>query len=137
MSHPIMFDDADPTLARVRELALGFPGAAEKVSHGRPVFYTRTIFAQYGGSVKVDGQYVQHGESLIVKPDAATRAALLERDDTYAPAYLASSGWVGVLIDEASDWDELAELVEESYRNTAGARLVAELDARAGLDIGT
>ena len=32
MAHPQMFDDDDPMLARVRELALGFPEAAEKVS---------------------------------------------------------------------------------------------------------
>ncbi|MFI5841833.1 hypothetical protein ACIA8K_19190 [Catenuloplanes sp. NPDC051500] len=60
MSHPIMFDDADPVLRRVREIALAFPDAAEKVSHGRPAFYTTKVFAYYGGSVKVDGVYRQH-----------------------------------------------------------------------------
>mgnify|MGYP000895616343 CR=1 FL=1 len=33
------------------------PGAAEKVSHGRPAFFTTKVFAYYGGSRKVDGVY--------------------------------------------------------------------------------
>ena len=40
MAHNEMFDDGDPLLVRVREIALAFPGAAEKVSHGRPAFTT-------------------------------------------------------------------------------------------------
>jgi hypothetical protein len=38
MAPPDMFDDADPELARVRELAVALPNAAEKVSHGRPAY---------------------------------------------------------------------------------------------------
>jgi hypothetical protein len=55
-----MFDDDDPVLARLRTMALHLPGAAEKVSHGRPAFHTVKVFAYYGGSVKVDGEWVQH-----------------------------------------------------------------------------
>ena len=58
MAHPIMFDDVDPMLLRVRHLALGFPGGAEKVSHGRPAFFTKKVFAYYGCSVRVDGDLV-------------------------------------------------------------------------------
>jgi hypothetical protein len=44
-----MFDDADPVLRRVRALALGLHDAGEKISHGRPAFFTTKIFAYYGG----------------------------------------------------------------------------------------
>lgn len=37
---------------------------------------------------------------------------------------------VGLLVDDATDWAEVAELVVESYRLLAPARLVAEWDAR-------
>ena len=50
MEHPRLFDDDDPLLARVRGIALALPEAVEKVSHGRPAFFTRKIFAYYGGS---------------------------------------------------------------------------------------
>ena len=52
MAHPQMFDDDDPYLGRVRALAARFPGTAEKVSHGRPAFFTRKVFAYYGGVPK-------------------------------------------------------------------------------------
>lgn len=127
-----MFDDDDPVLARVRELALALPGAAEKVSHGRPAFYTTKVFAYYGGSVKVDGKYVQHPACVLVKPEAAECAALAQDPRCYIPAYLGSSGWIGLDLDSATDWSEVAELLEDSYRGTAPARLVAGLDDPRG-----
>ncbi len=95
MAHPRMFDPDDPVLARVRRLALAFPSAAEKVSHGRPTFYTKKVFAYYGGSVRHGaGDWVQHPQAVLV---------LLESD-------------------------ERAALIDSSFRNTAPARVVAELD---------
>ena len=130
MAHPLMFDESDPLLRRVREIALALPGTAEKVSHGHPAFFTAKVFGYYGGAIKVDGAYVQHEYSLVIQPDEDEARALLEEPRCYRPAYLGSSGWVGVDLDEHSDWDEVAELLEESYRRTAGTRLIARLDAR-------
>lgn len=125
-----MFDDDDPDLARVRELADRLPGSAEKVSHGRPAFYTKKVFAYYGGSLKVDGDWVQHPSSVVVLADPADRRALLEEERVYRPAYLGPSGWIGVDLDADTDWTEIAELLDASYRLTAPQRNVAELDAR-------
>lgn len=124
-----MFDDDDPLLAHVRELALAFPDAAEKVSHGRPAFYTSKVFAYYGGSIKIDGEWVQHGQAVVVQPDAADRRALLEEERVFVPAYLGPSGWVGVDLDGDTDWTEVAELLDASFRLTAPKGAVAALDA--------
>lgn len=132
MGHPQMFDDADPMLHRVRASALALPGAAEKVSHGRPAFFTTKVFAYYGGSHKVAGSHVQRAQSLIVLPDEEEALALLEESRCYRPAYLGASGWVGVDLDGTTDWREVEELLEASFRRTAGRRLVTELDARSG-----
>lgn len=129
MAHPVMFDDDDPLLGQVRGLALALPGAAEKITHGHPAFFTTKVFAYYGGSVKVDGVYVQHGQSIVVKPDEQERAALVQDPRCYVPAYLGPRGWVGLDLDAGTDWAEVAELVEASYRETAGKRLIAQLDA--------
>lgn len=131
MAHPIMFDDNDPLLAHVRGLALVLPGAAEKVSFGRPVFFTTKLFAYYGGSRRVDGAWEAHDHSLIVRVDDDERRALLEDRRVYLPAYLAPSGWVGVDLDVGTtpDWDEIAELLDASYRLTAPKKLVNQLDA--------
>jgi predicted DNA-binding protein (MmcQ/YjbR family) len=130
MAHPQMFDDDDPYLRRVRELVAELPSADMKVSHGRPAFFTTKVFAYYGASVKVDGEYVQHEHAILVQPDPGDRQALLEDDRTFLPAYLAPSGWIGLDLDEATDWTEVAELLDASYRVTAPRRLIAELDAR-------
>jgi predicted DNA-binding protein (MmcQ/YjbR family) len=130
MPHPIKFDDADPLLRRLRKLALSFPDAAEKVSHGIPAFYTTKVFAYYGGSVKVDGEYVRHRRSVLVLPDPDERAALAQDPRCYLPAYLAPSGWVGVDLTGDTDWDEIRELLDTGYRRTAGRRRIARLDAQ-------
>lgn len=123
-----MFDDDDPLLGRVRAIAASFPGAGEKVSHGRPAFFTTKVFAYYGGSLRVDGEWVQHPQSIVVQPDPGDRLALLQDRRVYVPAYLGPSGWIGVDLDEAGDWDEVVELLDASYRLTAPRRLIAELD---------
>ncbi|HSL74339.1 MAG TPA: MmcQ/YjbR family DNA-binding protein [Ilumatobacteraceae bacterium] len=138
MAHPPMFDDDDAVLGRVRELALAFPGAAMKVSHGRPAFFTTKVFAYYGGSLRVDGEWVQHPQSIVVLPDPGDRQALLEDPRVYVPAYLGPSGWIGVDLDVDldgdtdgdTDWAEVGELLDASFRLTAPKQRIAELDAR-------
>jgi predicted DNA-binding protein (MmcQ/YjbR family) len=126
-----MFDDDDPYLAKVRELASALPGTAEKISHGRPAFFTTKVFVYYGGSLKVDGSWVEHPHAVIVQPDPADRRALIEEARVFVPAYLGPSGWLGVDVDGTdTDWAEVAELLDASYRLTAPKRLVAELDSR-------
>ena len=130
MAHPQMFDDDDPVLAQVRRLVAAFPGADEKVSHGRPAFFTTKAFAYYGGSRKADGEWVQHPQSIVVQPDPDDRRALLEDPRVFVPAYLGPSGWIGVDLDEDGDWEEAAELLDASFRLTAPARLVRQLEER-------
>ena len=125
-----MFDDDDPLLERVRQLAAELPNTGEKVSHGRPAFFTKKVFAYYGGSLKADGVWVQHPHSVVVQPDDGDRRSLLEDDRIFVPAYLGPSGWIGLDLDERTDWSEIAELLDASYRLTAPARDIAELDAR-------
>lgn len=134
MAHPIMFDDDDPRLRRVREIALDLPGAAEKVSHGAVAFYTKKVFAYYGGSERLDEGYRRHDQSILVLPDTDERPALVADERFYHPMYLGPSGWVGMHLPPVrarkAVWDEVAELVDASYRNTAGKLLIRELDAR-------
>jgi predicted DNA-binding protein (MmcQ/YjbR family) len=127
-SHPIMFDEYDPLLERVRELALAFPEAQQKISHGRPAFFTQKVFAYYSGSLKVDGEWVQHPQSIVVQADTAEREVLRRMPGAYVPAYLGVAGWTGLDLRPRSDWTLVRELVEDSYRATASARLVRLLD---------
>lgn len=131
MPHPRRFDHDDPLLGRLRELALAFPRAAEKISHGTPTFFTTKVFAQYGAAVKGDHDSTRLRRSLVFLPEGGERPALLEDDRVHVPAYVGAYGWLALdLTHGEPDWVEVAELLESSYRLTAPTRLVRELDSR-------
>jgi len=133
MAHPQQFDDEDPLLAKLREICLALPGADEKVSHGRPAFFTKKIFAIFGAVVKGDHYTDTYSQALIFMPDPDEAQAVDHDERFFVPAYWGPSGWRGLDLRDAGkskvDWDEVAELVADSFRATAGKRLIAELDA--------
>lgn len=125
-----MFDADDPLLARLRGICLAFPDAAEKVSHGRPNWFTTKVFAVFGGSVKGEHGSRLLSRALLFLPDPAERRALEQDERFHVPAYYGTAGWLALPLDTGSfAWDEVAELIESSYRGTAGPRRVARLDA--------
>lgn len=130
MPHPLMFSPDDPLLARVRTIALEFPETDEKVSHGRPAFFTQKVFCYFGGSTRIDGEWVAHDAAIMVRPDPDDDPALRQDPRFWVPAYLGPSGWLGIDLDDDTDWKEIAELLDASYRMTAPRRLVRELDGR-------
>lgn len=128
VTHPRRYTDDDPYLARLRAVCLALPEAAEKESHGHPAFYTRKVFAIFGGVVKGDHSHTRWSQSVLVLPDLLTRESVLGDKRFFAPAYHGPAGWVGLdFTAEPVDWDEVSELVRESYRNTATTRLARML----------
>ncbi|RPA12913.1 MmcQ/YjbR family DNA-binding protein [Gordonia sp. OPL2] len=127
MPHPIMFDDDDPILARVREVALALPDATEAIAHGRPTFRCGKMFGNYGGSVK--GTKERYDQSVLFIADPAEREALLADDRFFLPAYLGAYGWLGIILDDDTDWTEVAELLDASYRQIAPKRSLDKLQA--------
>lgn len=132
MAHPVMFDDDDPLLVRLRGIVLAFPGAEEYVSHGRPNFRVKKNFAVFGGSEKLGGgKHRDVPGALMVKVEEAERPALDQDDRFFVPMYLGPFGWRALdLAAPDTDWTEVAELVDASYRLVAPKRMIAELDAR-------
>ena len=49
-------------------------------------------------------------------------------DRFFVPPYVGPKGWIGIYLGDETDWEELADLVEESYRMTAPKRAAALLD---------
>lgn len=128
-----MFDADDPLLARLRAICLDLPDAAEKISHGRVVWFTTKVFAVYGGKVKGDHADPLLDRALLVLPDPAERMALDRDERFHVPAYYGPAGWLALPLDVGDvDWGEVSELVDSSYRQTAGVRRVARLDAATG-----
>ena len=125
MAHPRTYRDDDPYLADVREVCLALPETTEVEAWGRPTFRAgKKIFAIFTGLL--EEQY-----SVVFKPESDERAALLEDPRFYLPPYWGPSGWLGLDLTAAPvDWNEVAELVESSYREVALKRMIKELDAR-------
>lgn len=136
MAHPARFNDDDPVLARLRQICLALPGADEKVSHGRPAFFTKKIFAGFGAVLKGEHDSAQYDQALVFMPDPDDAMAIEQDQRFFTPAYWGPYGWRGIDLSNLdvtkdADWVEVAELIEESFRATAPNKLIKELDEQA------
>jgi hypothetical protein len=61
-------------------------------------------------------------------PGAQEELVGSDPDRYFRPPYVGQRGWVGVRIDRDPEWDEVAEVVRDAYRQVAPRRLVAQLD---------
>jgi len=123
MSHPRVYHDDDPFLAELRTLALALPEACEVEAWGRPTFRAgKKIFAIFTG-------LNEQRYSVVFKPEAEEKPALLEDPRFYKPPYWGASGWLALDFTAAKvDWTEVAELLEGSYRQVALKRMIAKLE---------
>ena len=55
-----------------------------------------------------------------------------DADRFFKPPYVGPKGWVGVVLDTAPEWAEVATLVRESYVFVATRKLRKLLDAQGG-----
>jgi predicted DNA-binding protein (MmcQ/YjbR family) len=110
-------------LERLRGICLTFPEAIEAGGVGDPSFKVRDkIFAMQHG--------VDSRPSMWCKapPGAQGVPVASNPERFFVPPYVGHHGWVGAWFDVELDWDEIADLVEESYRMTAPKRLCVLLD---------
>lgn len=109
--------------ARLRGICLGLPEAVEKPfgGHTAPSFRVRD---------KLFVMTSEDGRTVTFKAAPGVQEALVAADPDrfFVPAYVGAKGWVGARLDVGQDWDEIAELIEDSYRMIAPRRLVALLD---------
>lgn len=119
-------------LARLRAICLPLPEAKERETWDLPTFRVRgRIFAMAPGGPG-------GGVAVWLKAPPGSQAVLVGADPArfFAPPYLGPKGWVGIRLEEAPDWAEVAALVRRSYRLVAPKRLAmrvpAEGEERAG-----
>lgn len=126
MAHPRMYDDDDPYLTELREVCLALPESAEVEAWGRPTFRAgKKMFAVFEG-------HDDHPYAVIFKPDPDERLALLDDPRFYSPPYFGPGGWVALNFTAAKvDWEEVAELMNDSYRQVALKRMIKALDQPA------
>ncbi len=107
-------------IARIRRLCLGLPEAYEQETWGVATFRVqKKIFAMV--------VHERASSTASLKASREDQAAMLSQGSPFFfPPYVGSKGWIGVdLRAPALDWQEVAEIVEESYRLVAPKRLAA------------
>jgi predicted DNA-binding protein (MmcQ/YjbR family) len=108
-------------LERLRAICLSLPGVTEKEAWGDPTWRVKDrIFAMQKGN------YEGGRPSVWFKSPPGGQAVLVGStpERFVVPPYVGHKGWVGVWLDgHRVDWDELADLIEDSYYLIAPKRL--------------
>jgi hypothetical protein len=111
-------------LERIRAISLALPEAVEKPFGGHtsaPAFRVRDKFFVMCS---------EDASTINLKAPKGVQGILIGSDPErfFVPRYVGPKGWVGVRLDlrAAPDWDEVAEMICESYCLTAPKRLVAQ-----------
>lgn len=103
---------------RLRAICLALPEAEERETWGEATFRVRgKIFA-----MQVTGG---DAPALWCKAPPGSQQILVGADPArfFVPPYLGHKGWVGVRLDRAPDWEEIAGLIRRSYALVAPKRL--------------
>ena len=114
-------------LARVRTACLALPEVTERLSHGSPTFFVRDkkTFVMYLDDHHGDGRL-----ALWCAAPPGLQAELVEQEPErfFRPPYVGHRGWIGVRLDRDPDWDEIAAICRDAYRQVAPKSLVTQLD---------
>src|SRR3954470_9489581 len=116
-------------LAEVRRICLRFPEVTERLSHGSPAWFVRGRISFV--TLAVDGHHDDDFPHLCCAAPPGAQQELIagSPEKFFRPPYVGHRGWLGVRLDTALDWTEIAELCEDAYRTVAPKRLIAELPA--------
>lgn len=113
---------------RIRAICSGFPEVQERPSHGAPTWFVRgkTAFV----TCWPDGHHQEDFPHLWCAAPPGAQASLVAAapDRVFRPPYVGGRGWIGVRLDGAVDWDDVATWCEDAYRTVAPKRLAALLD---------
>ncbi len=134
-------------LNQARSIALALPESTEIETWGHPTFRVRnkifTGMGSTGGSVEfVDPSKMPDypsGEPIVtmsMKAAPGEQESLLAQGlPFFRPKYVGNRGWIGIVINDRTDWAEVEELVLDSYVAIAPKKLskllLAELNNEA------
>jgi predicted DNA-binding protein (MmcQ/YjbR family) len=111
---------------RFREICLSLPETSEVFVEewGHPTFRVGPKLKMFASCSAPDAERPGIG----MKVDKAHQAALVNTDSRYrVAAYVGKHGWIDVDGSGELDWDEIRELVIESYCLNAPKRLAARV----------
>ena len=109
-------------LTRLRKICLSLPEAHEVEAWGEPTFRVRNkLFAMFASA----GTHHGHGRPAVWCKAGPGNQEIMVRsapERFFVPPYVGPSGWIGIWLDGQVQWDELADLLRDSYDLTAPKR---------------
>src|SRR5258706_16466342 len=119
---------APRALIRIRKVCFALPEAHEVLAWGEPTFRVKNkMFATYANAGNHHGAG-RHAAWIKAAPGNQEIMVRAAADRFFVPAYVGPAGWIGVWLDRDTDWNELAQLLDDGYRLVAPKRLVAQLE---------
>ncbi|MGZ8378881.1 MAG: MmcQ/YjbR family DNA-binding protein [Gemmatirosa sp.] len=113
-------------MTRLRRLCLALPETEEVEAWGAPTFRVRgKLFAMYADA----GTHHGHGRASVWCKAGPGNQELMVRASParfFVPPYVGVRGWIGVHLDDSTDWSELRELLRDGWRLIAPKRLRAQ-----------
>lgn len=105
---------------KLRTICLALPEATEKPfgGHTSPCFRVRD---------KIFTMLAEDQQTMSCKAPPGAQGVLVgaEPERFFVPKYTGKNGWIGIHLHGSPDWDQIADLVRDSYRMTAPKRLLA------------
>lgn len=106
----------DP-LDRLRQICLALPEATEKLAWGEPTFrICNKLFAMFTDNHHGDGRVALWCKAPMGVQEILVGAA---PQKFFRPPYVGHKGWIGVRLDIEVDWNEVTDLLKDSYQMTA------------------
>ncbi len=124
---PYTDGDAAEATRQLRRICGPLPEVTERLSHGAVTFFIR------GKKTLCYLTDDHHGDgrlALICAAAPGVQEELLESDPQrfFRPPYVGHRGWIGLRLDVAPDLDEVARIVEASFRCVAPVTLIRQLE---------
>jgi len=110
-------------LRRVREICLALPDTVETMTWGKPHFRVKDkIFAGFNDEEDVP--------TIGFKLAMDHAASILEDPRFERAPYVGHKGWVSMDASAITDWNEVRELIRESYSLIAPKRSLAKMQEK-------
>ena len=119
----------DELLERLRAICLALPEASERPGHHVAFQVQEKTFVWFTDNHHNDGRIAV---TFKVAPGAQDVLVGSDGERFFVPPYVGARGWVGLRLDlRPVDWEEVADLLTDSYRLIAPKRLAAALVQQA------
>jgi hypothetical protein len=123
VAHPRRYDESNKLIRRLRDICLAFPAVVEKEAWGECTF--RVAGGKMFAMTDCDHHKSGHVAIWIMAPPTVQESLIRSMPDRFfRPPYVGAKGWVGVLLNAHTDWEELAGILRDGYRLSAPVRRV-------------